>query len=93
MKRLSDLPGIRAEHRFPDHVCRPYATAFVHLDPAIGRTAAKIIAALLGGEPSIAVMNDDDPRLLRVDVRILADDEAEVVATRLREVLAAVPVA
>jgi len=90
---LGGLPGVRAEHRFPDHLGRPYPTAFVHLDPAIGRTAAEVIAALLGGEPSIAVMNDADPRLLRVDVRIVSDDEAEVVATRLREVLAAVPVA
>jgi uncharacterized pyridoxal phosphate-dependent enzyme len=93
VQRLSGLPGIRAAYRFPDHVGRPYPTAFVHLDPSTGRTAVEVIAALLGGEPSIAVMNDADPRLLRVDVRILSDDEAEAVATRLREVLAAVPVA
>jgi D-glucosaminate-6-phosphate ammonia-lyase len=84
---LADLPGVRAEHRFPDHAGRPYPTAFVHLDPAIGLTAAAVIEALLAGDPSVAVMHYDDPQVVRVDVRILSDDEAEIVATRLRKAL------
>jgi L-seryl-tRNA(Ser) seleniumtransferase len=83
VERLAGLPGVRAEYRFPDHVGRPYPTAFVHLDPAGGRTAAQVIERLLAGEPSVAVMNDADPYLLRVDVRILSDEEAEIVARRL----------
>jgi L-seryl-tRNA(Ser) seleniumtransferase len=87
VERLADLPAVRAEYRFPDHVGRPYPTAFLHLDPAAGRDAASVILALLAGDPPVAVMNDSDPYLLRVDVRILSDDEAGIVARRLREVL------
>lgn len=87
VERLSHLPGVRVEYRFPDHVGRPYPTAFVHLDPNAGRNASSVIAALLAGDPSIAVMNDADPYLIRVDVRILSDADAQIVAQRLREVL------
>jgi L-seryl-tRNA(Ser) seleniumtransferase len=108
---LDGLPGVRAEHRFPDHVGRPYPTAFVRVDPATGLAAADaiagpaspapasltgagtglraadVIARLLEGEPPIAVMGFADPQVVRVDVRILSDEEAAVVARRLREVL------
>ncbi|MGH2558694.1 MAG: aminotransferase class V-fold PLP-dependent enzyme, partial [Thermomicrobiales bacterium] len=86
---LAALPGVRAEHRFPDHAGRPYPTAFVQLDPTRKLTASQVIAALLAGSPSVAVMDFDDPWTIRVDVRVLADDEADVVASRLRQVLAA----
>jgi L-seryl-tRNA(Ser) seleniumtransferase len=88
VEQLSGLTGVRAEYRFPDQAGRPYPTAFVHLDPARGRNAASVIETLLGGEPSVAVMNDRDPYLLRVDVRILSDADVEIVTGRLREELA-----
>jgi L-seryl-tRNA(Ser) seleniumtransferase len=84
---LAGLPGIRAEHRFPDHVGRPYPTVFVTIDPSTGPTGAQVSEALLAGEPSIAIMGFDDPQVVRVDVRVLSDDEAEIVGKRLREVL------
>jgi L-seryl-tRNA(Ser) seleniumtransferase len=87
VEALAGLPGVRAEHRFPDHLGRPYPTAFVHLDPSTSLTAATVIEKLLAGEPSIAAMNYADPQVVRVDVRVLADDEAALVARRLREVL------
>ena len=87
VETLAGLPGVRAEHRFPDHVGRPYPTAFVHLDPETGLTGAKVVQAMLDGEPSVAVMGFTDPQVVRVDVRVLSDDEAGIVATRLREVL------
>jgi uncharacterized pyridoxal phosphate-dependent enzyme len=87
VRAVADLPGIRAEHRFPDHIGRPYPTAFIHIEPATGLTAAAVIAALLAGEPSVGVMPGDDPGLIRVDVRVLADAEAEQVAHRLRQEL------
>jgi hypothetical protein len=46
-----------------------------------------VIARCLAGDPSIAIMSDDDPQLVRVDVRILTDTEAEIVATGLRAAL------
>ncbi len=84
---LEGIPGIRAEHRFPDHVGRPYPTVFVHIDPATGLTAAHVIADLLNGDPSIATMSFSDPQVVRVDVRVLSDAEAEQVGARLREVV------
>jgi seryl-tRNA(Sec) selenium transferase len=85
--KLADVAGARVEHRFPDHIGRPYPTVFVHLDPARGRTGRQVIDALLAGEPSIATMDYADPYVVRVDVRILEDDQVELVARRLREVL------
>jgi D-glucosaminate-6-phosphate ammonia-lyase len=88
VQAMADVPGVRAEHRFPDHVGRPYPTAFLHLDPSRG-TAAKAIEALLHGDPSVAVMSYHDPQVIRVDVRIVSDAETDQVIGRLREVLAA----
>ena len=56
VEALSALPGVRAEQRFPDHIGRPYPTAFVHVDPSSGHTAPEIIRQLLAGEPAVAVM-------------------------------------
>lgn len=86
---LAGLPGIRAEHRFPDHRGRPYPTVFVQIDPATGLTGAGVIEALLAGEPPVAVMSFDDPQIVRVDVRILSDGETDIVADRLHACLAA----
>lgn len=86
---LAGLPGVSAAHHFPDLRGRPYPTAVVTLDPATGLTAAGAIAALLAGDPSVAVMSAEDPRVLRIDVRVLSDDEAATVAARARAVLAA----
>lgn len=84
---LSGLPGVRAEYRFPDHIGRPYPTAFVHLDPQLELTSADVIADLLAGSPSVAVMDFSDPLTVRVDVRVLSDNETEQVVDRLRHVL------
>ena len=82
---------MRAEHRFPDHMGRPYPTAFVHLDPATGLTGGQVIERLLAGDPAVAVMGHDDPQVVRVDVRVLEDEDAALVAGRLRAVLQASP--
>jgi L-seryl-tRNA(Ser) seleniumtransferase len=89
VSELAGVPGARVEYRYPDHIGRPYPTVFVHLDPAAGRTARQVIAALLAGEPSIATMDFADPWVVRADVRILNDGEVEQVARRLHEVLTA----
>lgn len=88
---LSGLPGVSAEYRFPDHIGRPYPTAFIHLDPQLGLTGADVVKKLLTGTPPVAVMDFTDPQTVRVDVRILSDAETEQVATSLRHVLGSVP--
>jgi L-seryl-tRNA(Ser) seleniumtransferase len=87
VQALSGLPGIAVEHRFPDHAGRPYPTAFVSIDPSTGLTGANVIDRMLAGDPSIAIMNFSDQQVVRVDVRVLSDDETEIVAARLRAVL------
>lgn len=87
VERLTDVPGIRAELKFPDHVGRPYPTVFIHLDPATGLTGPRVVRELLDGEPSVAIMSFGDPYIARADVRILSDEETEIVASRLRQVL------
>jgi len=85
---LAGVPGVRAEHRFPDHSGRPYPTVFIHLDPDGGRTAAQVIQALLDGDPPVAVMSHSDANVLRADVRILPDEHVDAVIRRLRQILA-----
>jgi seryl-tRNA(Sec) selenium transferase len=91
VQALSDLPGIAVEHRFPDHAGRPYPTVFVSIDPSTGLTGANVIDRMLAGDPSIAIMNFSDPQVVRVDVRVLSDDETGIIAARLRAVLEATP--
>jgi D-glucosaminate-6-phosphate ammonia-lyase len=93
VEALRGVPGVRAEHKFPDHLGRPYPTVFVHIDPSTGLTGAQVVRQLLDGDPSVAVMSFSDPQIVRADVRILSDAEATLVASRLSEVLRApVPV-
>jgi D-glucosaminate-6-phosphate ammonia-lyase len=87
VERLTGVPGIRAEFKFPDHLGRPYPTVFIHLDPGTGLTGPKVVRELLAGEPSVAIMSFSDPHVARADVRILSDEETEIVASRLRQVL------
>ena len=84
---LAGVPGVRAEHRFPDHIGRPYPTVFVHLEE--GRSAAPVIQALLEGDPPVAVMSHSQPSVVRADVRVLPDEEVDLVIKRLRAVLGA----
>ena len=84
---LAGIPGVRAEHRFPDRIGRPYPTVVIALDPATGLTGPDLVATLLAGEPSIAIMPGADPSSVRVDVRVLSDDDALLVANRLRQTL------
>lgn len=87
VKSLTGVSGVRAEHRFPDHIGRPYPTAFVHFDPGMGMTSADVIADLLAGSPPVAVMDFSDSWTIRVDVRVLSDLEVGEVVSRLRHVL------
>lgn len=89
VESLAGLPGVRAEFKFPDHVGRPYPTVFIHLDSAIGLTGREVVQRLLDGEPSVAIMSFTDPQIVRADVRILSDEENEIAASRLRQVLQA----
>ncbi len=85
---LNGLRTVRAEHRFPDHMGRPYPTAFIYIDHEMGLTAQQVIDELLVGDPAVAVMGHTEPNVVRVDVRVLSDDETDRVIMRLKKVLA-----
>jgi len=52
---LRDLPGVRAERGYPSEAGQPHARAIVRLDPASALDRDALIAALLRGEPAVAV--------------------------------------
>lgn len=86
---LTGLPGVPVEHRCPDHLGRPYPTAFIRIDPTTGLTGAAVIDALLAGDPPVAIMDVDDRQVVRADVRVLSDPPRRQVAARLRDLLTA----
>lgn len=87
---VRDLPHARIEVVFPDRYQRPYPTVHVSLLSAAGMSGGELRRRLLDGEPSIASMTDpQDPAAIRLDVRLLSDDEIHVISRRLREILSA----
>ena len=76
---VNRISGLRGELKFPDHIGRPYPTAFVHIDRQTGVDAKSLLASLLTGTPSVAAMGYSDPSIVRIDVRILSDEDAESV--------------
>ena len=78
---VNGIPGLRAELKYPDHIGRPYPTAFVHIDCRTGVQAKSLLASLLAGTPSVAGMGYGDPSVVRIDVRVLSDDDAAAVVS------------
>ena len=84
---VADIDGIRAELE------PPYATSFppaspelhLHFGEAAPESAAGVIQALEGGEPSIVV--DGAATSLTICPQTLQPGEAEIIAARLREIL------
>jgi uncharacterized pyridoxal phosphate-dependent enzyme len=52
---LRDLPGVQAERGYPSEAGQPHARAIVRIDPACGLTRDTLVAALLQGDPAVAV--------------------------------------
>lgn len=83
---VKDLPKTTTKVVFPDYSQRPYPTVHVSADPASGMSGGDIRRLLLDGEPSIACMTDSrEPLGIRLDVRLLSDDEIHIIAGRLQE--------
>lgn len=90
---LSGLAGIQADYTFPLPNRRPLPCVLVHIDTAaIGRSAPDVHRALEDGEPSI-VLGDQfaSSGTLTVYPSNLRPGEAQIVAERMRAVVAAVP--
>jgi hypothetical protein len=78
---INGISGLRAELKFPDHIGRPYPTAFVHIDDKTGVHAKTLQESLLSGTPSVAIMGHTDPKVVRIDVRVLSDEDAASVVS------------
>ncbi len=74
--------------QFPDSENRPYPTVHVQVNPGTGKDAAWLIQELRDGDPAIATTgHQSDPQTVRIDVRLLEDDEIDSIASRLHEIL------
>ncbi len=81
------LPDTSIEIVFPDYNQRPYPT--VHLTTQNGMSGRELLKELHDGEPAIAAMSHhSDANTIRLDVRLLEDDEIEQIGVRLREIFA-----
>lgn len=90
---LSGLTGIQADYTFPLPNRRPLPCVLVHVDTAVlGRSARDVNRALEDGEPSI-VLGDQlaSSGTLTVYPSNLRPGEAQIVAERMRAVVAAGP--
>ena len=92
-QRLVDLSqglkGASAELHFPDRIGRPFASAYLVVEPESGLTMEDVIEQLHAGEPPVAVKGGDDPAhpaAIRFDVRVCADWEIEAIGRRLHEI-------
>ncbi len=88
--QIDDLPGASIEVVFPDYNQRPYPTVHLTLADETGMTGADLLRELHDGEPAIAAMSHhSNPQTIRLDVRLLREDEIASIAGRLREILSA----
>ncbi|MCY4018974.1 MAG: aminotransferase class V-fold PLP-dependent enzyme [Chloroflexi bacterium] len=60
---LNPLPGVCAEHDFPNEANQPLPWCLISVDPdVLGRSASDLVAAFLEGEPAISVFEVDETR-------------------------------
>jgi L-seryl-tRNA(Ser) seleniumtransferase len=83
---LSGLPGVRVERGYPSEAGQPHGRAIVHLLPDARLSRSALIAALWESEPRIAV-GQVDPDAIALNPQTLEPEEADIVLTRLRELL------
>ena len=86
---LIGLPKMSDSYiEFPDEDNRPMPNVHVRVDPATGKDAEWLIGELRDGDPAIAVVGHArDPQIVRIDVRLLEDEEIMEISRRLHETL------
>ncbi len=84
---LHDLPGVEVSRGYPSEAGQPHARAIVRIDPACGLARDEVVAALLHGNPQIAVgVVDGDA--IALNPQTLEVGEERLVLEALRQVLA-----
>ncbi len=84
---LRDIPNVSLEIVFPDYNQRPYPTVHLTTLPDSGLSGRELLKLLHDGDPAIAAMSHHaDPNTIRLDVRLLEDNEIEQISERLHEI-------
>lgn len=85
---LRDEPGLRLARGFPSEAGQPHSRALVRVGPACGSTRDQLVAALLHGDPPVAVgLVDGDT--IALNPQTVAPGEELLVLAALRQALAA----
>ena len=85
---LAGLPGVQVERGYPSEAGQPHSRAIVRLSPSSRFTRSQLVAALWDGTPRIAV-GEVGTDAIALNPQTLEPHEAEVVESRLRELLGA----
>jgi uncharacterized pyridoxal phosphate-dependent enzyme len=84
---LRELPGVHVARGYPSEAGQPHARAIVQIDPASGMTRDEVVAALLHGDPAIAVGMLDDSAIA-LNPQTIEPGEEQIVLEALRRTLA-----
>ena len=86
VKHLSNVSNSYIE--FPDEDNRPMPNVHVTVPAESGLDGASLLAELRSGDPPIAAMaHPRDSQTIKLDVRLLEEDEIQTIADRLHEIL------
>jgi len=84
---LKGIGDATVEIVFPDYNQRPYPTVHLTVSPESDLTGAKLRQLLHDGDPAIATMTHySDPNTIRIDVRLLGDNEIVAIGKRVKEI-------
>ncbi|HEV2515636.1 MAG TPA: aminotransferase class V-fold PLP-dependent enzyme [Devosia sp.] len=86
---LAGIAGVTTERGFPSEAGQPHARTLVRLDAGFRKTRDQVVDELKNGDVWIEVAAPaDEPNTIALNPQTLTIDEADVVAARLRQVLA-----
>jgi len=90
LEAVQGIAGVTGQRSFPARLGQTYPRAIITLSESFGARRDEIIGELRNGDPVIELgPHELDPRSVYVNPLTLTPDDAEIVATRLREVLLA----
>ena len=84
---LQAVTGVTATRGYPNEAGQPFGRAIVRFDPDCGLTRDQVVAALLAGDPAVAV-GVIDADCIALNPQTVEPGEAELVLAALRRVLA-----
>jgi len=83
---LQDLPGVEVSRGYPSEAGQPHGRAIVRFEPTCSLTRDQAVAALLAGDPAVAV-GVVDVDCIALNPQTIEPGEAELVLAALRRVL------